>query len=213
MNTNRNNQAFCIHCTLPLPVCICAQAPELKLDSNTHLLFHPNEPQKRSSSGRLLKHCLGINSTMWHRNKNNELEAKFQGYALLYPDQNSSQMKPQTKIKGAISYTQHQSSSPISATGYLWLDATWQQSKKILRQSPWLDALPKYSISAHLLHTLPTSQYSLRRNQTPEGLSTMETFAYWLYEQNQPNQAQDLLNFFKQFQIAYIKARDAGLFK
>lgn len=98
-----------------------------------------------------------------------------------------------------------------SVKGFIWLDATWQESRKILRQSPWLNNLPKYSITATPDFT--SHGYELRRNQIKTGLSTIETFAYWLYEQNQTQSAQDLLNFFNQFQSEYLAVRDAGLFK
>lgn len=193
-------------------------APTLSLTKPTHILFHPNEQQRRNSSGRLLKNCIGIKSTQWHRLNNEQLEEKFNGYALLYPKNDNETLDndvPAQQAKNADNldldaYPVDSRSDPI---GYLWIDATWQESRKMLRQSPWLKKLSKYSISAHLDATLPKSQYTLRRNQTNEGLSTIETFAYWLHEQNQPKDAQDLLNFFNQFQSAFLAARNSGLFK
>jgi DTW domain-containing protein YfiP len=197
------NISFCVDCTLPLQSCLCRFAPSLTLPSKTHILFHPRELERRNSSGRLLKHCFNIPSTRWHRLKNNQLESIFDGYALLYPaDINSKQT--------SLQIDQHPA---VPAKGFLWIDATWQESRKMLNQSPWLNKLPKYAVSAHLTNRLPASQYTLRRNQTPQGLSTIETFSYWLYEQNQPKSGQDLLNFFNQFQTAFLAARNSGLFK
>lgn len=77
----------------------------------------------------------------------------------------------------------------------------------MLRQSPWLNSLPKYPLKN------ASSQYSLRRNQTSDGLSTIESMAFWLEEQNQTKSSQDLLHFFQLFQDRYLDARESGLFK
>lgn len=208
MNSIHINHTFCTSCTIPISVCICALAPNLQLPIATHILFHPNELQRRNSSGRLLKNCLKIESTVWHRLKNKELENTFKDFALLYPEE-----KTRKTDSDPLTSSFKSQNPTLIPKGFLWLDATWQESRKMLRQSPWLDKLPKYKISAHTGKDLPESQYILRRNQTSEGLSTIETFAYWLHEQNQPNNAQDLLNFFNQFQSAFLKARNSGQFK
>lgn len=205
MNSEPDQKTFCIDCTLPYNLCICSLAPKLPLDIDTHILFHPRELHRRNSSGRLLKHCLNIPSSQWHRLKNADQAAQFQGYALLYPDDNK-QNNPNGTLKLNDKDTQ-------DVKGYLWLDATWQESRKMMRQSPWLDALPKYAITSHLTTDRSGSQYKLRRNQTKQGLSTMETFACWLGEQNQAKSAQDLLNFFNLFQNTFLNARNSGLFK
>lgn len=210
MKLKFNNTSFCIHCTFPTDSCICALAPILTLPSHVHILYHPKEFQRRNSSGRLLKHCFNVPSIQWHRLKNKQLQQKLNGYALLYPAEPEKAELNTLITKHGQPLTQ-QRHEPLK--GYIWLDATWQESRKILKQSPWLNALPKYSISTHSDYDLPSSQYSLRRNQTSEGLSTMETFAYWLYEQNQIQSAQDLLNFFNHFQATYLSVRNSGLFK
>jgi DTW domain-containing protein YfiP len=190
--------------------CLCGLAPVLTLPSKTHILFHPRELERRNSSGRLLKHCLNIPSSPWHRLKNNQYESIFEGYWLLYP----ADIKSNTSNTGTSQVAQAkdpQASTPPK--GFLWIDATWQESRKMLNQSPWLNKLPKYAVSAHLENKLPPSQYTLRRNQTQQGLSTIETFSYWLYEQNQIKSAQDLLSFFNQFQTAFLAARHSGFLK
>lgn len=206
MNTEPDQKTFCIDCTLPSNLCICSLAPKLPLKMNTHILFHPRELQRRNSSGRLLKHCMNIPSSQWHRLKNADQARQFQGYALLYPADNNQ--------NGSTEHLKLNNKSTHDVKGYLWLDATWQESRKMMRQSPWLDALPKYAITPQLTSDgASISQYALRRNQTQQGLSTMETFAYWLGEQNQAKSAQDLLNFFNLFQNAFLNARNSGLFK
>lgn len=189
---------YCIHCTLPIPSCVCQYAPKVPLTKPCTLLYHPREYSKRSNTGRLLKIATDIATVSWHRLKNPELEAQFKDYALLYPadniqDTNDTQKLPlqdHNKIKG-----------------YLILDATWQESHKMMRQSPWLAQLTRVSINA------PSSQYQLRRNQNQQGLSTLESLAYWLIEQNQRNCGLELIQFLHCFQDAFLKTRQAGQLK
>ena len=181
--------------------CICQWAPNITLPQPCALLFHPNELHKRSNTGRLLKSTTDIQSATWHRLKNTQLENAFSNYALLYPAD-----ELETNTDASIQY-QAQPQTTQSTKGLLIIDATWQQSQKMLRQSPWLKNLPRVSLGSI------QSQYQLRRNQQDQGLSTLESLAYWLIEQNQRNCGQELLHFLQTFQTAYLKARQAGLFK
>ncbi len=132
-----------------------------------------------------------MQSSTWHRLKNKQQEIEFQHYGLIYPDPENS---------AAIVNTQN-------LDGYLWIDSTWQESQKMLRQSPWLQNLPKINING------ASSNYRLRRNQRDGGMSTLESMAQWLMTQNKPEQAEELLQFFQLFQDAFLKARQAGLLK
>ncbi|MFY0699626.1 MAG: DTW domain-containing protein [Bermanella sp.] len=194
---------YCIHCTLPTPYCVCQYAPNLAITTPCALLYHPLEYTKHSNTGRLLKIACDIESQSWHRLKNNELEEQFKDFALLYPTGDSEQSNglPSTSTQTDQLKDHHH------IKGYLILDATWQQSQKMMRQSPWLAALPRVSIDA------PPSQYRLRRNQSEQGLSTLESAAYLLIEQNQRNCGLELLQFLECFQDAFLKARQAGLLK
>ena len=189
---------YCIHCTLPLPSCICQYAPKVALTKPCALLYHPREYSKRSNTGRLLKIATNIHTTSWHRLKSSALEEQFKHYALFYPEDK------------AVAVNNTHTTTPQDHNeieGYLILDATWQESQKMMRQSPWLGRLPRVSIKA------PDSQYRLRRNQNQQGLSTLESVAYWLIEQNQRNCGLELIQFLNCFQDAYLKARQAGQLK
>jgi len=189
---------YCIHCTLPLPTCVCQFAPKVSLATPCTLLYHPKEYTKRSNTGRLLKISTNIETTSWHRLKSSELEKQFKHYALFYPGEDTS-------TANNTHATTEQDHNEIQ--GYLILDATWQESQKMMRQSPWLARLPRVSIKA------PQSGYRLRRNQSQQGLSTLESVAYWLIEQNQRNCGLELIQFLNCFQDAYLKARQAGQLK
>ena len=139
--------------------------------------------------------CCNIQSQSWHRLKNESLALHYTDYCLLYP---TEQPDKQTVHVQTIN-------TQTKPTQFLLLDATWQESRKMLNQSKWLNALPKYAI------TQAPSHYQLRRNQTEQGLSTIETMAQCLFEQKQSQQGQELLDFFNTFQQAYLSARQAGL--
>ncbi|WP_394393162.1 DTW domain-containing protein [Shewanella woodyi] len=49
------------------------------------------------------------------------------------------------------------------------LDATWQEARKMIRQSPYLATANKYALTQG-----GDSQFNLRRNQIPGGLCTLE---------------------------------------
>ncbi len=132
----------------------------------------------------------------WHRLKNDQLANKYQDYCLIYPDHENTD---NSHVDSGIAEQDYE--------GFLWIDSTWQQSQKMLRQSPWLNQLPKKTITG------PASEYKLRRNQKDGGLSTLESMAYWLMNENQHEQAQELLQFFQTFQDTFLKVRLAGLLK
>jgi len=181
----------CIRCALPRQYCVCLKSPFIELIKPCHILFHPREMTRRNSTGRLLKMCSNIETSLWHRLQNKQMENQFQGYYLLYPNKDTSFIQPPA----------------TQARGFLWLDGTWQETQKMLRQSPWLNTLPKFSLQAQ------KSQYRLRRNQTQTGLSTLESVSYWLKEQNEVQSSQELLNFFNEFQTTYLCAQQAGQLK
>jgi DTW domain-containing protein YfiP len=59
--------------------------------------------------------------------------------------------------------------SPPPIRRLVVLDGTWRQSGQLLRQNPWLQALPRLP-----LQDPPPSQYGVRKAQRPEQRSTLE---------------------------------------
>ena len=152
-----------------------------------------------------MKHCLNVPSSSWHRLKNQQQAKSLEGYHLLYPaDQLDSQLTNTSaniktnKIAQTITITEQ----PIK--GLLLIDATWQESQKMIRQSPWLMQLPKLSLQAS------ESQYLLRRNQSESGLCTLESLAHALHALHHKQNSQDLLQFFHIFQDAFLQTRQSG---
>lgn len=184
---------YCYLCTLPTHLCVCQQAPDIELPAPCTLLFHPREYSKHSNTGRLVKMASNANTATWHRLKNTQQAQQFAGYVLLYPTETLS--------------TPQMSETIETPKGFLIIDATWQESRKMLRQSPWLAQLPRMGLAA------AQSQYQLRRNQNTQGLSTIETVSHWLITYNRMKSAEEMLHFFQNFQSAYQQAQQAGLLK
>lgn len=55
------------------------------------------------------------------------------------------------------------------------LDGTWRKSRLLLLRNPWLQALPRWPLSA-----TPPSRYRVRKAQAAHQLSTLEAVAYAL---------------------------------
>ncbi len=181
--------ACCITCHLRLDVCICRCAPRLTLPLHFTVLMHPQEWQKSSNTARLLQHCGIADIVFWHRPNAdtlaNMLPALSSGTApvLLFPVE-AAQLELQTTIEvsaGLSLYpvaTDADTANASSGTGVaqpkvlssvIILDGTWQQCRKMYRQSAALQSLPLLTFRAQLL-----SEYSLRKHQQPGGVSTVE---------------------------------------
>ncbi|QDF75194.1 MULTISPECIES: tRNA-uridine aminocarboxypropyltransferase [Shewanella] len=67
------------------------------------------------------------------------------------------------------------------------LDATWQEARKMVRQSPYLQQARRLSLSE-----ASTSRYRLRRNQVDQGLCTIECIISLLRGMEMSDEAQVL---------------------
>jgi len=74
------------------------------------------------------------------------------------------------------------------------IDSTWQESKKIFKQSPYLKSAPQFR-----LKTTNDSIYKLRANQPKGGLCTIECIIEVLRMKGQHQIASDLSLKFEQF--------------
>lgn len=166
--------AHCIHCRLPEQACICSRINRATLPFKIILCCHNKEWQRNDNTGQwAVLSSTDIKRYRWHRKPeliqpalDLEQLSSTLGHFLLFPSEDS---QPISQLRQKITH--------------LWvIDGTWQEAKKMLNQSPWLQALPKISI------TSATSQFVLRRNQ--QGLSTMEAIE-WAIRNSEPNNAND----------------------
>ena len=178
--------SHCIACRLPSARCVCDQIER-----------HDNTGQWAFLSSN------DIHRIRWHR-KPELIYPKFSatefsatefstnsdeqaGHYLLFPSDDAANLKQ-------VIFDATVDAHPIKA---LWIiDGTWQEAKKMLRQSPWLKALPKVSIQETEGEALE-SHFKLRKNQ--QGLCTFEAIQAAIKFQD-PLTAQSLNTNFHLFQ-------------
>jgi len=78
--------------------------------------------------------------------------------------------------------------------GLVLLDSTWQEARKMYRQSEYLQDLPKVTLNAK-----QASEFILRANQLEGGLSTVECVIELLRLQQRHTEAEQLVLEFKTF--------------
>jgi DTW domain-containing protein YfiP len=143
--------------------CLCDDFPLLKTDIELILLSHPNELPRVTNTGKLLLRSMPNTQVFtWSRTEPpasllNQLQAH-SNPVLLFPSMQSEALNPNKS-----------SLDKAEPALYVILDATWQEAKKMWRQSPWLQQL-------HQVHLENTNEslYSLRRNQNSGNLCTFE---------------------------------------
>lgn len=154
-----------------------------------YLLTHPREISRPSNTGRLLLQAapalgLDVQRVIWHRTAPEPLLQALCARAeavLLYPGAATD------AEAGAL---------PTAYAHFVLLDGTWQESAKMLRQSPYLQQAPRLSLPPQ------PSRYQLRANQRPGSLCTLESLAALLLQLNQPAQAAQLQLALQAFQSA-----------
>lgn len=163
--------AHCIHCRLPQTHCVCSQIKQVELPFRISLCCHSKEWQRNDNTGQwALLSSTSISRIRWHRKP--ELiqpaiaiaeQIKEEGHYLLFPADDAVDIQDLAQS----------SAQPVTQLiSHLWvIDGTWQEAQKMLRQSPWLKAMPKVKIQAPKGQALE-SKFELRRNQ--QGLCTME---------------------------------------
>jgi DTW domain-containing protein YfiP len=160
---------------LPEPHCVCHKIKQVKLPFNIMLCCHSKEWQRNDNTGQwALISSKDIARVRWHR-KAELIHPAIQteefiseaGHYLLFPSDDAVDI--QQLFQDTTPLAAQELSQPITQ---LWvIDGTWQEAQKMLRQSPWLKAMPKVKIVPPEGQPLE-SQFQLRRNQ--QGLCTME---------------------------------------
>lgn len=177
----------CLGCSLAGYYCLCDVQPSLVSRAQGSLLLHSRELTKFSNTGKLVRHCLGdFHCQTWQRKSDIDLSSDgSRQVVLVFPSDETVQTV-----------------EPNDSQYWLIIDATWQQAKKMLRQSPLLQSLPRVSISPS-----QQSRYRLRRNQTETGLATVEVMASLLAGIGEDDNAECLLGYFEAFMTAYERQR------
>jgi len=147
------------------------------------LLTHAREISKKSNTGQLVQQLVpNAQTIIWQRTQPDFSLLKLiqsKKTALLYPIE---------KIGDDANVNDFEN--------FIVIDSTWQESRKIVNRSPYLQQLPRVQVS-----TKKHSQYHLRRNQIEGGLCTAECVIELLREKNNVEMADQLDILFARFLI------------
>lgn len=159
-------RARCPRCQRPSLRCYCAQLPSPALQNHwpVTILQHPQESRHALGTARIaqlgLSDCALLvgDAETWLA----EVARQFaeEGIALIYPGADSQ----------PLSVLREQPPRRL-----LFIDATWRKSRRILLESAWLAALPRYH-----LESPPASRYRIRKEPHGEALSTLEAVVHAL---------------------------------
>ncbi|EPM5663319.1 tRNA-uridine aminocarboxypropyltransferase [Vibrio alginolyticus] len=180
--------------------CMCSLMPKLTSEHNILLLMHPNELKRDTNTGQLLEQCqLNIERVIWDRKQPPAelltLLADPSRYpVLLFPCEES------ITLEDVVLQSQQQTKTPL----FIILDATWQEARKMLNKSRWLEGIPTMGLSASA-----DSQYQLRRNQQQGNLCTFEVAAHLLGQLGEQNNQQQMQRFFAHY-LALFQAEKSG---
>jgi DTW domain-containing protein YfiP len=157
---------------------------------NIVLLTHENELKRDTNTGKLLQQTLpNCQSYVWQRKSAPaDLMAMINEDAiqalLLFPSEQSVDVNEMTEIY------------PVENQKLLFivLDGTWQEAKKMMNKSPWLQSIPQIHLTPSL-----DSAYTLRRNQDSGHLCTCEVGSLLLSQLGETEQAQELNQYFHHY--------------
>lgn len=153
-------RARCPRCQRPSLRCYCAQLPSPALQNHwpVTILQHPQESRHALGTARIAH--LGLSDCKLIVGDAETLQAEVAGsgaeesIALIYPGADSQ----------PLSVLRIQPPQRL-----LFIDATWRKSRRLLLESAWLAALPRYH-----LESPPPSRYRIRKEPHGEALSTLE---------------------------------------
>jgi DTW domain-containing protein YfiP len=200
--------AHCIQCRLPKTHCVCEKIEQIELPFNIILCCHSKEWQRNDNTGQwALLSSEQIQRIRWHRkpelmshSRSTITLAAEPGHYLLFPCDDAEDI--QQLFQKTIQASDQAATKPLcQPIIQLWvIDGTWQEAQKMLRQSPWLKALPKVHIQTAEGEFLK-SYFKLRKNQ--QGLCTLEAIEAAIAYQA-PLAAQALKRNFHLFQNALL---------
>tara|TARA_B110000116_G_scaffold271988_1_gene294631 strand:+ start:401 stop:1018 length:618 start_codon:yes stop_codon:yes gene_type:complete len=182
----------CPRCHLLKIACLCSKIPALESFAVFFLLVHQRELGKGSNTGHLVLNAFE--------------DAQYELWARVDPPENLMALLNSPAYQGYLLFTAEEGAAPVAFASvkagvrpvYILIDATWQQARKMLRQSPYLQNLPRLSLSG-----ASKSRYRLRRNQLDVGLSTCEAAIGLLQQSGEKGNAQALNQYFSDFMCHY----------
>lgn len=181
----------CSECGIPSITCICEQIEHLTTASKYFILTSFKESRRASSTGRLF-HLMNPDASqivLWERTRTPAelLDQLDSDTTLVFPALNEAMQK-------------RVSNSKAKAYGkYILIDGTWDEARKIVRKSPYLEELPIVALA-----TESKSAYTLRRNGNIDGgLCTIEAIIELLLLQGADHHAKTVARNFDLFLRAF----------
>ncbi len=197
----------CSRCHLRQDLCLCEQAPQLSRGCeglSLLLLTHSSEIEKNTNTGRLLEASIpGCRLWEWQRTEFERQWAEFIDSCSRQPILIFPEFEPHSSVDS----TEQESSQwkpCLSQTTFILIDATWQQAKKMLRQSPSLNQCQRLPLQP----TAP-SRYHLRKHQQQGNLSTVESGCELLKLLDLAQDAQLIEDYFQRF-LRHSEANRSG---
>ncbi|PMM65602.1 tRNA-uridine aminocarboxypropyltransferase [Vibrio splendidus] len=182
------NQQACSSCGFTHQ-CICHLIPSIESQTDLVLLTHENELSRDTNTGKLLQQSLQqCQPFVWQRKTPPAelmalLEDKTRQPFLLFPSDTSIECQQAVMTKAM-------SRKPL----FIILDGTWQEAKKMLNKSIWLQSIPQVH-----LNITSESSYTLRRNQDSGHLCTCEVGVELLKALGEDEQAQQIDDYFQHY--------------
>ena len=216
-------RTYCNACVRPHRACICGCVRPCGSAVELLILQHPLEERHAKSTARLLHLCVqnggneagagdGVDNSAASRLQVGEqfepaalaqwLHAGGKQAALLYPE--SVEANAENSAEGSPVMS---STTPIQAQNMrlVVLDATWQNSRRLLRLNPAIQALPRIALQK----PAPTRYRAIRVAHAPHQLSTIEAAAAALAQLDPQFSPQPLMAAFDAFlavQLAFLPA-------
>ncbi|WP_261885002.1 tRNA-uridine aminocarboxypropyltransferase [Vibrio pomeroyi] len=193
-----SNQQACSGCGFTHQ-CICHRIPSTESQTHVVLLTHENELSRDTNTGKLLQQSLEqCESFVWQRKTPPAelmtlLEDETRQPFLLFPSDESVECQQAVLNKA-------NDREPL----FIILDGTWQEAKKMLNKSPWLQSIPQVH-----LDIASESSYTLRRNQDSGHLCTCEVGVELLKTLGEEEPAR-LINDYYQHYLKVFQADKSG---
>jgi DTW domain-containing protein YfiP len=157
----------CIRCRLRWDLCLCARAPNLAVTTRVVVLMHAKEWRRSSNTGHLARLALRDAHVAQQGHPDQRLDAGglvpegHQGL-VLYPGHGARPLTAGLGRDGA-------DRRPLAL---IVPDGSWGQASQMIKRIPGLASLPTV-----LLPRPPESVERMRRNNSPDRMSTFEAIA------------------------------------
>jgi len=156
----------CWVCCRPQKICFCDDIVRIQTRSKIVVLSHPKESRRKTSTGRMLHHCLP--NSEWINNENPDESALFRNL-VLNSNRNTVLLFP-TSLAVDITTLKSKPSFQLESLQVVVIDATWHQAKKMYQQSILLQNLPAVTFSCS-----ETSNFKIRTQPKDVCLSSIES--------------------------------------